>query len=180
MSIDLGTPWLKIASWKRAAQAITSQLARDLSSAHTGLSGAYSRLCTDLQLMMGDVVKKTHYLRHEADIIRQGSAQFSLETKEVVISTSKQLSEVVKRTAVQPFLAASSVIQSHRDRFSREARGFMDNTWNKVSTSARNLNLEALKHQMRDARKCDTLDRAQRRVKNMMRRKASSHLEDSS
>lgn len=180
MSIDLGTPWLKIASWKRAAQAITSQLARDLSSAHTGLSGAYSRLCTDLQLMMGDVVKKTHYLRHEADIIRQGSAQFSRETKEVVISTSKQLSEVVKRTAVQPFLAASSVIQSHRDRFSREARGFMDNTWNKVSTSARNLNLEALKHQMRDARKCDTLDRAQRRVKNMMRRKASSHLEDSS
>ncbi|EAW17583.1 uncharacterized protein NFIA_075120 [Aspergillus fischeri NRRL 181] len=180
MSVDLGTPWLKIASWKRAAQAISSQLARDLSSAHTGLSGAYSRLCTDLQLMMGDVVKKAHFLRHEADIIRQGSAQLSLETREAVMSTSKQLSEVVKRTAVQPFLAASSVIQSHRVRFSREARGFMGNTWNKVSTSARSLDLEALKRQMRDARKCDALDRAQRRVKGLMRRKASPHLEDSS
>ncbi|KAF4238809.1 hypothetical protein CNMCM6805_006185 [Aspergillus fumigatiaffinis] len=180
MSVDLGTPWLKIASWKRAAQAISSQLARDLSSAHTGLAGAYSRLCTDLQLMMGDVVKKAHFLRHEADIIRQGSAQFSLETREAVMSTSKQLSEVVKRTAVQPFLAASSVIQSHTDRFSREARGFMGDTWNKVSTSTRSLDLEALKRQMRNARKCDALARAQRRVKGLMRRKASPHLEDSS
>jgi hypothetical protein len=180
MSVDLGTPWLKIASWKRAAQAISSQLARDLSSVHTGLAGAYSRLCTDLQLMMGDVVKKAHFLRHEADIIRQGSAQFSLETREAVMSTSKQLSEVVKRTAVQPFLAASSVIQSHTDRFSREARGFMGDTWNKVSTSTRSLDLEALKRQMRDARKCDALARAQGRVKGLMRRKASPHLEDSS
>ncbi|KAF4217774.1 hypothetical protein CNMCM8980_008438 [Aspergillus fumigatiaffinis] len=180
MSVDLGTPWLKIASWKRAAQAISSQLARDLSSAHTGLAGAYSRLCTDLQLMMGDVVKKAHFLRHEADIIRQGSAQFSLETREAVMSTSKQLSEVVKRTAVQPFLAASSVIQSHTDRFSREARGFMGDTWNKVSTSTRSLDLGALKRQMRNARKCDALARAQRRVKGLMRRKASPHLEDSS
>ncbi|GAQ09699.1 hypothetical protein ALT_7020 [Aspergillus lentulus] len=180
MSVDLGTPWLKIASWKRAAQAISSQLARDLNSAHTGLTGAYSRLCTDLQLMMGDVVRKAHFLRHEADIIRQGSAQFSLETRVAVMSTSKQLSEVVKRTAVQPFLAASSVIQSHTDRFSREARGLMGDTWNKVSTSARSLDLETFKRQMRNARKCDALDRAQRRVKSLMRRKASPHLGDSS
>ncbi|KAF7158401.1 hypothetical protein CNMCM5623_003404 [Aspergillus felis] len=180
LSVDLGTPWLKISSWKRAAQAISSQLARDLGLAHTGLSGAYSRLCTDLQLMMGDVVRKAHFLRHEADIIRQGSAQFSLETREAVMSTSKQLSEVVKRTAVQPFLAASSVIQSHTDRFNREARGFMGDTWNKVSTSARSLDLGALKRQMRNSRKCDALDRAQRRVKSLMRRKASPHLDDSS
>ncbi|RHZ64738.1 uncharacterized protein CDV56_109430 [Aspergillus thermomutatus] len=180
MSVDLGTPWLKIASWKRAAQAISSQLARDLSSAHTGLSGAYNRLCTDLQLMMGDVVRKAHFLRHEADIFRQDSAQLSLETREALMSTSKQLSEVVKRTAVQPFLAASSVIQSHTNRFNREARGFMSDTWNKVSTSAQSLDLGALKRQMRNARKCDALDRAQRRVKSLMRRKASPHLEGSS
>jgi hypothetical protein len=175
MSVDLGTPWLKIASWKRAARAISSQLARDLSSAHTGLSGAYSRLCTDLQLMMGDVVKTAHFLRREADVIRQGSAQFSLETREAVMSTSQQLSEVVKRTAVQPFLAASSVIQSHTERFNREARGFMSDTWNKASTSAQNFDLGALKRQMRNARKCDALDRAQRRVKSLLRRKAPSH-----
>ncbi|KAF7115750.1 hypothetical protein CNMCM5793_003253 [Aspergillus hiratsukae] len=180
MSVDLGTPWLKIANWKRAAQAISSQLARDLSSAHTGLSGAYSRLCTDLQLMMGDVVKKAHFLRHEADVIWQGSAQFSLETREAVMSTSQQLSEVVKRTAVQPFLAASSVIQSHTDRFNREARGFMSDTWNKVSTSAQNFDLGALQRQMRNARKCDALDRAQRRVKSLLRRKGAPHPEGSS
>lgn len=173
MSVDLGTPWLKIANWKRAAQAISSQLARDLSSAHTGLSGAYSRLCTDLQLMMGDVVKKAHFLRREADVIRQGSAQFSLETREAVMSTSQQLSEVVKRTAVQPFLAASSVIQSHTDRFNREARGFMSDTWNKVSASTQNFDLGALKRQMRNARKCDALHRAQRRVKSLLRRKGA-------
>ncbi|GFF41461.1 hypothetical protein IFM51744_04813 [Aspergillus udagawae] len=180
ISVDLGTPWLKISSWKRAAQALSSQLARDLGLAHTSLSEAYSRLCTDLQLMMGDVVRKAHFLRHEADIIRQGSAQFSLETREAVMSTSKQVSEVVKRTAVQPFLAASSVIHSHTDRFNREAKEFMGDTWNKVSTSARSLDLGALKRQMRNSRKCDALDRAQRRVKTLMRRKAAPRLEDSS
>jgi hypothetical protein len=180
ISVDLGTPWLKISSWKRAAQALSSQLARDLGLAHTSLSEAYSRLCTDLQLMMGDVVRKAHFLRHEADIIRQGSAQFSLETREAVMSTSKQVSEVVKRTAVQPFLAASSVIHSHTGRFNREAKEFMGDTWNKVSTSARSLDLGSLKRQMRNSRKCDALDRAQRRVKSLMRRKAAPRLEDSS
>ncbi|EAW13081.1 uncharacterized protein ACLA_015190 [Aspergillus clavatus NRRL 1] len=177
MSVDLGTPWLKIASWKRAAQAISSQVARDLNIAQTGLSEAYSRLCTDMQLLMGDVVRKAHFMRREAEILGPDSAYISLETRDAVLSRSKQISEAVKRSAVQPFLTASSAIQGHTGRFNREARGFMSNTWNRVSTCVHGLDLGALKSHVRNARKCEALGRAQNRAKGLMRRKSCEHLE---
>ncbi|KAL5366703.1 hypothetical protein BJX96DRAFT_180970 [Aspergillus floccosus] len=170
-SVDFGTPWLKIANWKRAAQAISAQLMRDFNSAQTGLSEVYGRLSTDLQVLMGDVVKRAHVLRRDAEILRQESAQVSQGTKELVLARSKQLSEVVRRTAVQPFLAASSVLQGHTHKMNREAREMVSGTWNRLSTRAQGFDLSLMMEHVRNARKCTALDRAQKRARNLMRQK---------
>ncbi|KKK12732.1 hypothetical protein AOCH_000741 [Aspergillus ochraceoroseus] len=172
-SLDLGTPWLKIANWKRAAHDITSQLVRDLNTAQTGLSEAYGRICTDLQVLMGDVVKKAYIVRREADTLRRDSVQLTLETRQVVLSTSKQLSEVFKRTAVQPFLSASSVLQGQTLKVNKEARQMMSGTWGRISNGAQRLDFRAIIEHVRNAHKCKALDKAQKRARRLMRGKAS-------
>ncbi|KAF7590893.1 hypothetical protein BBP40_002254 [Aspergillus hancockii] len=169
-SVDFGTPWLKIENWRRAAQVISSHLMRDISTAQNGLSEVYSRLGTDLQVLMGDVVKRAHLLRREADLLRRDSVQLSLETKDAVLSRSKQLSEVVRRTTLQPFLAASSVLQDQSKKVNREAREIISDTWHRISTQAHGLDLGAVKDHIRRARRCPTLDNAQRRVKSLTKR----------
>ncbi|KAK1146107.1 hypothetical protein N8T08_003757 [Aspergillus melleus] len=173
ISVDLGTPWLKIANWKRAAQVITSQLMRDFSTAHNGFSEAYGRLFTDMQVLMGDVVKRAHVLRQDADEIRRDSFGLSLETRDVVLFRSKQLSEVIKRNAVQPFLAASSVLQDHTNKVNREAKEMMSDTWKKLSVHAHahGFDILAWKDHVRNARKCKALDKAQKKAKGLMQRK---------
>ncbi|KAA8652559.1 uncharacterized protein ATNIH1004_001464 [Aspergillus tanneri] len=171
ISVDLGTPWLKIANWKRAAQVIRSQLMREFSIAQNGLSEAYGRLCTDLQVLMGDVVKKAHVLRHEANDLRRNPMGLSLESRDVVLSKSRQLSEVVRRTAIQPFLAASSVLQDHTKKVNREAKELMIGTWKKISTHAHEFDVITWVDYVRNLRKCKTLDNAQRRAKGLMRRR---------
>lgn len=168
ISVDLGTPWLKIANWKRAAQVITSQVMRDFSTAHTGFSEAYGRLFTDLQVLMGDVVKRAHVLRREADELRRDSLGLSLDTREVVLGRSKQLSEVIKRNAVQPFLAASSVLQDHTNKVNREAKEIMSGTWKRISTHAHGLDVVAWKDHVRNVRKCKALDRAQKKARGLV------------
>ncbi|KAF9894586.1 hypothetical protein FE257_006472 [Aspergillus nanangensis] len=169
-SVDFGTPWLKIANWKRAAQTISSQLMREFNTAQTGLSEVYGRLSTDLQVVMGDVVKRAHLIRREAESFRRDSVQASLGTKEVVLSRSKQLSEAVRRNAVQPFLAVSSVLQGHTNEFNREAREIMSDTWTRISTRAQGFDLSTMLDHVRNASKCKALDTAQKRARGLMRR----------
>ncbi|RAL13963.1 uncharacterized protein BO97DRAFT_422879 [Aspergillus homomorphus CBS 101889] len=172
-SVDFGTPWLKVQNWKRAAHAISSQFLKEFGTAQTGLSEAYGRICTDLQVLMGDVVKKAHFLRREASSLRHDSMQLSHGTKELVLSKSAQLTQVVRRTAVQPLLAASAAFQGHTERVNRGAREIMSDTWNKLSASAQGLDLASVKTHIRNAnaRKCQALNKAQQRARGLMKRK---------
>ncbi|PYI11117.1 hypothetical protein BO78DRAFT_162345 [Aspergillus sclerotiicarbonarius CBS 121057] len=170
-SVDLGTPWLKIQNWKRAAHAITSQLMRDFTTAQTGLSEVYGRFCTDLQVLMGDVVKRAHFLREEVSSLRHESVQLPPGTRDMVLSRSEQLTEAVKRTAVQPLLAVSSALQAQTNKVHTGARGMMSDTWDKISSHTPGLDLGAMKERLRDARKCKALDIAQKRARSLVGRK---------
>ncbi|KAL2864714.1 uncharacterized protein BJX67DRAFT_202276 [Aspergillus lucknowensis] len=169
VSVDLGIPWLKIASWKRAAQAITTHLVRDLGTAQTGLSEAYGRICTDLQIIMGDVVKRAHLLRQETDLLRRNSLQLSFGAGEAVLTSSKQLSEIFRRTAVQPFLSAASVLQYQTRKINDDTRNAMKGTWSKINAGARRLSPAAMMEHVRNARKSKTLDTAHKRARRLMR-----------
>ncbi|KAL4919712.1 hypothetical protein BDW62DRAFT_178283 [Aspergillus aurantiobrunneus] len=167
--VDLGTPWLKIANWKRAARTITSELARDMGSAQTGLSEAYGRISTELQVLVGDVVKRTHLLRQKANFLRRDSLSIPLSTREAVSSTSKQLSEVFQRTALQPFLSASSVLQGQTKRVNDGAKVMVSSTWGKISTSAQRLVPGTMREHVRNVRISKTLDKAHRRARRLMK-----------
>lgn len=174
--VDFGTPWLKIANWKRAASAVSSQLVQDLGTAQTGLSRAYDRLRTDLQVAMGDAVKRSHVLRQEVDVFHHDSVQLSLDTRNAVLARSKQLSEVVRRSAVQPFWAACSAFQEHTGKVNTEAKELISNTWDRIKDlSAPSINLEGLMGQFRKARKSETLGKAQKRVQRLTKRKTCCH-----
>lgn len=170
--MDFGTPWLKIANWKRAASTVSSQLVKDLAIAQTGLSRAYDRLSTDLQVVMGDVVKRSHFLRKEADAIRHDSAQLSSDAKSAVLSRSRELSEVVKRNAIQPFWAACSAFQEQGDKINTEAKDLVSSTWSRISEiSAPSVDLGGMMDRIRSIQNHESLGRAQKRARRLIRHK---------
>ncbi|KAL3464190.1 hypothetical protein BJX64DRAFT_255137 [Aspergillus heterothallicus] len=169
--VDLGIPWLKIANWKRAAHIITMHLSRDLGTAQTGISEAYGRITTDLQIIMGDVVRRAHLLRQEANLLRRNPLQLPLGTGDAVFSTSKQVSEIFKRTAVQPFISIASVLQYQTQKVNDDARHVISGTWNKINVGAQRLSLGpgAMMEHVRNVRKSKALDRAHKRARRLMR-----------
>ncbi|OJJ50959.1 hypothetical protein ASPZODRAFT_126936 [Penicilliopsis zonata CBS 506.65] len=166
--LDFGTPWLKIENWKRAAQIVSSQLTRDISIAQTGIVEAYGRICTDLQVLMGDAVKRSHFLRHEAELLSRGSIQRTMETRDAVLSKSKELSEVVKRTAVQQFQSASSVLHGKANRENRDATQVISKTWRQLSDSAQRVDLRPWMDYFRKMETSRILERAQLQARSLV------------
>lgn len=165
VTIDLGTPWLKIASWRRAARNISAQFTKDLQVAQTGLSEVYGRLCTDLQVLMGDVVKRSHFLWEDAERLRSEG----LHAGDSVLSRSKQLSERITRTAVQRFQSISSVLQSRSVTVNREAKGIMNNAWDRLGRSTANIDLHPTLDRVQSVKVA--LDRAQTRARHFVGRR---------
>ena len=176
VTLDFGTPWLKIANWKRAARGISSQLAKDLQTAQTGLTEVYGRFSTDLQVIVDDVVKKTHILRRDAECLRRES----LSARDAVLSRSKQISEVFTRNALQRFRSVSSVLQMRSNRVNKEAKGLMYDAWGRLEKSAAKMDIRSMMDRVRNARKCEALDRAQSRARHVMGKNWSTKSEECS
>ncbi|KAJ5817688.1 hypothetical protein N7447_007696 [Penicillium robsamsonii] len=164
MAVDFGTPWLKIANWKRAAQEISSQFAKEIQTAQTGLTEVYGRLSTDLQVIVGDVVKRAHFLHRNAEDLRYES----VDACDAVLSRSKQISEALTRNAVQRFRSVSSVLQIRSSRVNKDAKGLVHDAWSRIGESATKLDLQSMMDRVRNVRKCDALDRAQSRARYVM------------
>ncbi|KAJ5152330.1 hypothetical protein N7492_010625 [Penicillium capsulatum] len=162
-TIDFGTPWLKIASWRRAARAISSQLSKDMQTAQTGLSEIYGRLTTDLQVVMGDVVKRSHCLRDNSARLHQDS----FTTRQAILSRSKQISQVITRNAIQRFQSASSILRGHSEKINQKKKGIFSDAWNRIGETAAKVDICSMVDRARSA-KSATLDRAQARVHQLM------------
>jgi hypothetical protein len=89
--VDFGTPWLKIASWKRAAQALSFRVVSDLNSAQVGLLEAYSRVAPDIQTV-------TNTLREEVNLAG-APLKRALRSAEKVAQKSKRLYDDMRRGA---------------------------------------------------------------------------------
>ncbi|KAL1866776.1 hypothetical protein Plec18167_008910 [Paecilomyces lecythidis] len=174
--IDFGTPWLKIANWKKAAHAVSSQLAKDLSTAQTGLSEVYDRLSTDLQLWIGDATKKSHVLRREAEMFGRGSVQRSKETTDAVLSRSKELSELVRRNTVQGLSTASSALQGRTRTINKEVKELANDAWKRMSLSTRPLHLNGLTERLQDLRHCKPLAKAHMGARSLLKKESHEHL----
>lgn len=167
--LDFGTPWLKIASWRRAARVVSSQLTKDLQLAQSGLTEVYGRLTTDLQVMAGDVVKRSHILRHEAERLRRES-QLARDT---LLSRSKQLSEYMTHNAIQHFQVASSVLQKRSLRVNQMAHSTVRDVWARLESSAERIDVRSMIDRLRNANRA-TLDRAQTRARQFLHSRAAA------
>jgi hypothetical protein len=166
LELDFGTPWLKMENWKRAAQALSSQIRRDLGHAQTGLTDIYSRFTTDVQVWVGDVVKKSHSLRQD-ESFRRGSARL-WESGDAIIARSKQLGNVVARNALQQLGAASVAVDKLQQQsrvLTTEAREIYKSLV--VSLSSRPQNMECLNDRLREMKATASLSRAQRLAKRL-------------
>ncbi|KAJ9257868.1 hypothetical protein DTO212C5_8805 [Paecilomyces variotii] len=174
--VDFGTPWLKVANWKKAAHAVSSQLAKDLSAAQTGLSEVYGRLSTDLQVWIGDATKKSHLLRREAETLGRGSVQCSKETRDAVLSRSKELSELVRRNTVQGLSTASSALQGRTRTINKEIKELANDIWKRMSLSTQQFQLNSLNERFRDLRHYKPLAKAQMGARSLMKKESHEHV----
>ncbi|KAJ5107065.1 hypothetical protein N7456_003740 [Penicillium angulare] len=161
--VDFGTPWLKIANWRQAAQKVSSKFTKDLQVAQTGLSEVYGRLSTDLQVIMGDVVKRSHFVRSDAERLRHES----LRVRDNVLSRSKQISEVITQNAVQQWRSAFSVLQSRSVHVNQEAKGLLSDVWGRLGRSAPQVDLGSMRDRVRSAKRA-TLGKAHTRARSFL------------
>ncbi|KAJ5713283.1 uncharacterized protein N7483_010464 [Penicillium malachiteum] len=161
--VDFGTPWLKISNWREAARTVSSKITKDIQIAQTGLSEVYGRLSTDLQVIMGDVVKRSHFLRDDAEFPRHKS----LPSQDSLLSHSKSLSEVITHNIIQRFRSMSSILHARSVHVNQEAMGLLGNAWGRLGKSASQVDLRSMMDRVRSA-KGATLGRAQTRARHFM------------
>lgn len=169
--LDFGTPWLKIANWKRAAHVMRSQFTRDFTTAQASVSELCGQVYVGAQVLVEDVVRKSQSLRREGDQLRRDSMQFWPGARDAMLSRAKQVAETVRRNALAQILAASSAVQGHTGQVNKEAKEFVSNTWNSIMASVPDLNTVA--GRIREAGG-DTLDMAQKRARGLIWRGSCS------
>ncbi|CRG90681.1 hypothetical protein PISL3812_07726 [Talaromyces islandicus] len=166
LELDFGTPWLKMENWKRAAQAISSQVRRDIGHAQTGLTDIYSRFTTDVQVWVGDVVKRSHSLRQD-ETLRRSSARL-WQSKDVIVIRSKQLGNIIARNALQQLATASVAVdklQQQSRLLTTEVQEMYKNFV--LSLSPHPHDGKCLKDSFRDMKTTASLNRAQKLAKKL-------------
>ena len=118
--VDFGTPWLKLAGWKRAAQALTEQVREELQSAQTGLNLAYGQTSTGVQAFMRDAVKKAESVLKEVEKISLASLNHTAKTTELMIAQSKELSSTISQQLQRHSVKASSRLGIRRQNLRKE------------------------------------------------------------
>ncbi|KAJ5140004.1 hypothetical protein N7448_003412 [Penicillium atrosanguineum] len=182
--VDFGTPWLKIANWRRAARIVSSQVTKELGVVQSNLNEVYGRLSTDLtdiyghmttdltdfyghlstdlQSIAGGVAKRSHHLRANAECLRLDGRH----ARESVLSSSKQLSTFA-HSALEQFRSASSVLHSRSAYVDQEVRALFGDAWSFLEKSAAKVNVRSMMDRMRSTNYA-TLNRAQTRARQVV------------
>ncbi|KAI9850056.1 MAG: hypothetical protein M1838_006136 [Thelocarpon superellum] len=85
--VDFGTPWLKVAGWKKAAQMVREQVHKDVQHAQSAMHGAMTRLSGELSTMWDSAGQSLTAAQHEAEHLQHLSHWMGTRTQE----TSAQL-----------------------------------------------------------------------------------------
>ncbi|KAK2808273.1 hypothetical protein FQN50_004832 [Emmonsiellopsis sp. PD_5] len=168
ITIDLGTPWLKIASWKKAAQELSSQLRKDFIAAHVGIRNAHCRL--RCRLFCG-LRKMGNNIRGEGESVSRDSFKRVIGAASSMLARSKQFSDDIVRRAEEK--AVSSSTQFLKE-FVRVHKGMFDaanEAWTSIQQEAKNIHQTAhgfdfsgLAARAQQARKSEGMAQAQKQA----------------
>lgn len=127
--IDFGTAWSKVARWTRAARGLSSQVRKDLTVAHAGISEVSLRMFTDLRAA-GDTFCE------EMDAPCRVSRQAYRATLDMMMR-SKEATDKFRGVAERQVLVSSDSVQQKLDTFSKDVRNAMSNMRDIVQQSVR-------------------------------------------
>ncbi|MCJ1402748.1 hypothetical protein MMC11_005969 [Xylographa trunciseda] len=157
--VDFGTPWLKIAGWKKAAQAITEQVRGELQSAQTGLNLAYGQTSTGVQAFVRDAVRKADAALKEVEKIGLASLNQTSRTTEIMLAQSKELSRTMTQHIQQHSVKVSSQLAKQRKNLRKDVYDYtrrMSSLFTQqaqiLAEAATGLNVAALANEVQDYR----------------------------
>ncbi|MCJ1290739.1 hypothetical protein MMC34_002281 [Xylographa carneopallida] len=157
--VDFGTPWLKIAGWKKAAQAITEQVRGELQSAQSGLNLAYGQTSIGVQVLVRDAVRKADAALREVEKIGLASLNQTSRTTEIMIAQSKELSQSITQHLQQHGTKVSTRLIKQRKNLRKDVYNYtrkMSSTFTQqaqiLAEAATGLNVAALAHEVQDYR----------------------------
>lgn len=127
--VDFGTPWLKIANWKKAAKSLSYQLRKDLSAAQTGLSEAYHRVSLDLQTV-------SYALRGETRLSCQTPMGHMLKAADRIMGKSRRLSNQIKEDTVKRLMISSQHAHKQAQNVTKGATEFVNGLWSRAQQHA--------------------------------------------
>ncbi|KAI9853677.1 MAG: hypothetical protein M1824_001013 [Vezdaea acicularis] len=94
--LDFGTPWLKIASWRKAAQLLSTHLTKDLRSAQIGIQGAFGQITQEIQPVLEIASKQVKIAGKK---IKDASLKKQAQTKAVIALKTNQIgSDILSRS----------------------------------------------------------------------------------
>ncbi|KMU78839.1 hypothetical protein CISG_01879 [Coccidioides immitis RMSCC 3703] len=167
--IDFGTPWLKIASWKKAAQSLSYQLRNDLSAAQAGISEAYYRVFFDLQSV-------SDTFRAESGFGPQASIKQILKAACETVSKAKRYSEEIQKESSELMKESSRLLREQAQIIAKETTEIAHGMFSKVQQhakrarqSALNVDLTQLKRTAERATKSQSLAAAQKQAFHLAR-----------
>ncbi|KAF3483472.1 uncharacterized protein GIQ15_02796 [Arthroderma uncinatum] len=109
-SIDFGTPWLKVASWKKATQLLSKNLREDFNFAQTEFTKIYIKLTLDLQNICGTVCGDTNqYTTKNGSFRHVITTAKGLLAKLRAISDSFSLDDLMARAKILQYDAEDVV-----------------------------------------------------------------------
>ena len=157
--VDFGTPWLKIAGWKNAAQLVTEQVREEFQSAQSGLSTAYEHTSSGIQSFMRDAVKKADGVLKEVEKISLISLNQTAKTTEIMVTHSKELSRAVSKHLNRRGCQASYQITARRralrhdvKEYTRRMSAILAQQAQVLTEAATGLNMAALAQEVQDYR----------------------------
>ena len=157
--VDFGSPWLKLAPWKKASQVTTEQVREELHSAQTGLVNVYEHTSVGVQAFMRDAIIKAECALREVEKVGMISLNQTVKTTEMMLAQSKELSRSIAAQLQRGGTLAKSRLMAQRQHLHNEIAGFtrkmaflLSRQAQTVSDAAARLNVIALAHDIQEYR----------------------------
>lgn len=169
--VDFGTPWLKIASWKKAAQMVSAKLQKDVDAAQKELAVIVHRVSTDLQVRL--------------QAAREIALDHAVNDHKVLHAKSKALVEVAKvqtvavsKRVTKEVSVASTYLAKQLEVANREVAVFVKYAWHTAYEKGVALHQASsqadLGKTFQDARRSKVLATAQERAARLVKHSAKN------
>jgi hypothetical protein len=154
LEVDFGTPWLKVAGWKKAFQVVSDQFQRDFSDGQVKLRAGFERVKSIVEPALEEAAARA---RVEAAKLKQNTKEQSLKASAIASAKAQEWSK-----------RASEVIAAHARLISSQVSERSARTAESVKTHASEagtVTVDYSRYMADRASKTFTLARAQKQAR---------------